>query len=119
MQRLSLLSKEEKKAVAQTLEEVTYCAGDDVVTQGEEGDSMSPAVGCPGARGPATCQSPGVLAPRACYIMVPFNGALYIMVYYIMVHHLMVRYIVSIRHFLTLYSVSKTLLSVLRLAHRC
>ena len=34
----------------------------------------------------------------------PFNGALYIMV-----HHLMVRYIVSIRHFLTLYSVNKTL----------
>ena len=31
------------------------------------------------------------------------------MVHYIMVHHLMVRYIVSIRHFLTLYNVKKIL----------
>ena len=36
--------------------------------------------------------------------LISFNGALYIMA-----HHLMVRYIVSIRHFLTLYSVNKTL----------
>ena len=36
------------------------------------------------------------------YNGAPFNGALYIMV-----HHLMVRYIVSIRHFLTVYSVNK------------
>ena len=41
MQRLNLLSREEKKAVAQTLEEVTFCEGDDVVTQGEDGDAMS------------------------------------------------------------------------------
>ena len=39
------------------------------------------------------------------------NGALYIMV-----RHLMVRYIVSIRHFLTLYSVNKTLFDTIFVA---
>ena len=60
----------------------------------------------PGLRGQAKAQRAEKDARQNLgkHFLTPFNGALYIMV-----HHLMVRYIVSIRHFLTLYGVNKTL----------
>ena len=48
---------------------------------------------------------PGRGQAQLLYILMVHH----LMVRYIMVHHLIVRYIVSIRHFLTLYSINKTL----------